>query len=240
MKHPETVLRSFKKTDEEMLQQSDVKLALFTENKSRFVDRFPQLADPFAGEWAAATAIAREILPDYASVGNQTSQTQAIEGLLDEGRTLFQTLMLYTQLAFPGDASVLRLMGQPQYVSARASQLKLPVLLRTAYTQAAKPEYKAALIAKGMKEAEINALETLAESIVNQNLAQEKAKKDRSLDTSQRIVAMNAVWEKMALVCQCAKLVFQNDAALYAQFLLDDGGSTTTAPEVPPVQPGVN
>lgn len=34
---------------------------------------------------------------------------------------------------------------------------------------------------------------------------------------------MNAVWEKMALVCQCAKLVFQNDAAMYNLFLLTDG-----------------
>jgi hypothetical protein len=37
-----------------------------------------------------------------------------------------------------------------------------------------------------------------------------------------RIKTMNAVWEKMALVCQCAKLVFQDDAAKYNLFLLTD------------------
>jgi hypothetical protein len=43
---------------------------------------------------------------------------------------------------------------------------------------------------------------------------------------------MNAVWEKMALVCQCAKLVFQNDAAKYNLFLLTE--SETPKPEDAP------
>ena len=48
MKHPEVVLRSFKKSDEDMLQQANLQLGSFIEYKSRFTDRFPNLADPFA------------------------------------------------------------------------------------------------------------------------------------------------------------------------------------------------
>ena len=231
MKHPEKLLRKFNKTDEEMLQLSDVKRASFEENKSRFVDCFPELDDPFSKEWEAATQTARGILPDYVAVNTQTSKTEAVEKLMEEGRNLFQTLMLYTQLAFPDDSSILRLMGQSQYDAARNSQLKLPVLLRTAFTQASKPEIKAVLIAKGMKDAEIATLDTLAESILTKNQSQEKAKTDRSLDSDKRIMAMNAVWDRMALVCKCAKLVFQNDAGLYSLFLLVEGEAP--APEVP-------
>lgn len=223
MKHPEEVLRLFSKTDEEVLQQSDVLLNSFQENKVPFAARFPQLADPFAADWAASTTAARLILPDYASVAGQTSETDALENVMAEGRNLFQTVMLYTQLAFPGDSTVLRLFGQPQYESSRGSQLKLPTLLRTLFTQVSKPEYKQVLLGKGLRQSEIDALETLAADIVNQDIAQQKAKKERSLDASQRIAAMNAIWEKMALVCQCAKLVFQNDAAKYNLFLLNEG-----------------
>lgn len=232
MKHPNEVVRLFNKTDEEVLQQSDVLFDSFMANKIQFVERFPYLDVPFTAEWTTATDAARALPPDYASVNEQANETQKLETLMEEGRTLFQTLMLYTQLAFPNDKSVLRLFGQPQYHGVRNSQLKLPVLLRSAYAQVSKPEYITALLAKGLKQAEVTLLDSLAKSIVDQNVIQQNAKKARSLAASERIIAMNAVWEKMATVCQCAKLVFQNDAARYNLFLLTD--SETPQDENPP------
>jgi hypothetical protein len=237
MKHPEVVLRSFKKSDEEMLQQANLQVGSFIEYKSRFTDRFPNLTDPFAANWTAAISNARQMLPDYASVAAQSGQTSALETLMDQGRTLFQTLILYTQIAFPKNASLLKLMGQSQYDSARGSQLKLPILLRTAYGIASGPEYKPALLASGLPEQDIESLNTLAKNLTEQDLAQEKSKKDRSINSTQRIIAMNAVWEKMALVSQCAKLVFQDDASLYSLFLLNDGTTAVPVPEVPAAPP---
>lgn len=232
MKHPEELKRLFSKTDEEVLQQSDVLFDSFMANQSQFVERFPDLGETFADGWREVTAIARTLPPDYSVVAGQANETTVLETLMEQGRNLFQTVMLYTQLAFPNDTAILRLFGQQQYDSARNNQLKLPVLLRTTYTQISKPEYKTALIAKGLKAEEIEQLESLAESIVNQNSVQQNAKKTRSLAASERIAVMNAVWEKIAMVCQCAKLVFQNDAARYNLFLLTD--QETPAPENPP------
>ncbi len=232
MKKPELLQRMYKMPDGVMLQQSDVKLALFTDHEIRFVSLFPNLSPPFAHNWGVANKAAQALLPDYASVAKQTGETASLETMMESGRNLFQTLVLYTQLAFPKNATVLRLMGQGEYEKARNNQLKLPALLRTAFAQASVTEYRSALIAKGMKETDIAALHTIADGIANQDISQEKAKKSRTLDMSQRINAMNTVWEKMSLVSQCAKLVFQNDAALYAMFLLHD--SPTPPPEVPP------
>jgi len=234
MKRPEEVNRIFTKSDDEVLQQSDVKLGSFEENKDKFIERFPQLADPFAEEWCEAISNARRILPDYASVANQSKETDALNTLIEKGANLYQTLLLYVRLAFPNDAMVLRIFGQHQYDAARKSQLKLPILLTTGYTQASKPEYKSALMGKGMKRAEIEALKLMADSIVNQGKMQEKAIKDRTLDKNERVTALNLVWAKMALVCQCAKLVFQNDATRYNLFLLSDGNNPTEKPDETP------
>lgn len=95
-------------------------------------------------------------------------------------------------------------MGQSQYEAASRSHLKLPILLRNAGTEASKPEYKTALMEKGMTELEISSLKTLADKIVNQDLALQNAKKERSLDANERITALNNIWAKMALVCNCA------------------------------------
>jgi hypothetical protein len=236
MKRPEEVKRLFTKTDEEVLEQSDLLLDSFQENKDPFIERFPQLADPFADEWASANANARGVNPDYAVVAEQTTQSSSLDHVMEQGRTLFQMVMIYTQLSFPDNPSVLRLFGQHQYESARSSQLKLPTLLHALYAQVTKPEYQPALMERGLKQEEIDALQTTALEITNQNAAVQRAKKNRTWSTGQRVVAMNAVWEKMALVCQCAKLVFQNDAARYNLFLLTESetpkpADKTTAPE---------
>ena len=223
MKKPEEVIRNFKKSDDVLLQQSDVKLASFIRNKSRFVERFPQLADPFAAEWEAATNSAREILPDYASVINQVNSTEALNALIALGANLYQSLLLYVRLAFSDDATAMSLFGQPQYAAASRSAIKLPLLLRTAFIQASKPEFKAALTAKGMKLSEIDQLLSMADNITGLDVEQEKAKNQRSQDAINRITALNAVWERITVVCFCAKLIFQKDATRYNLFLLNDG-----------------
>jgi len=235
MKHPENVERDYKKSDEEMLQQSDLKLTSFLKNKSSFVARFPHLADPFATEWANAITIAQNFIPDNASAKERTSESDALEILMDEGRNLFQMLMLYTQLAFPNHTIALRAMGQSQYESSSKSYLKLPNLLRNAHTEASKPEYKAALMDKGMTELEINMLKTIADQIVNQELALDNAKEDGSLYANERIIAMNNVWAKTALVCYCAKLVFAKDATRSALFLLSED-EISKPEEIPTLQ----
>lgn len=237
MKHPEELKRIFTKPDEEVLQQSDVQLNSFQQNKQAFVARFPQLVDPFEADWSTCIANARAFPPDYVAIAEQATQTSALETLMEQGRALFQTVILCTQMAFPGDAAILRLFGQPQYDAARTSQLKLPILLRSTYAQVSKPEYKPALLAKGLKEKEIEMLNSLAGDIVAQDIVQQNAKKARSLVASERIIAMNAVWEKMATVCQCAKLVFQNDAARYNLFLLTDSETPKNEDIPAPVAP---
>jgi hypothetical protein len=222
MKRQEAVKRIFTKSDDDVLQQSKEQLGSFEKNKRAFIERFSELADPFAEKWSEAISYARSIPPDYASVANQSMQTYALNALIEKGANLYQTLLFYVRLAFPDKSTVLRLFGQNQYDTARRSQLKLPALLMTGYTQASKPEFRTALIAKGMKESEIDGLQSMANNIINLGKAQEKARNDRTLEANKRIIALNIVWEKMALVCHCAKLVFQNDATRYRLFILSN------------------
>lgn len=222
MARPEKVIRLYKKPDADVLQQSNVLMQSFLANKSMFIERFFDLKDPFEGEWTAATTYAQELPPDYVTVNEQANETKILNTLMQQGRNLFQTVMLYARLAFPDDRAVLDLFGQPQYRGVRSNHLKLPLLLRTAFTQVSKPEYKPALLAKGLKEAEIALLDSLAGAIIAQGEVQQNAKKARLQATNQRIVAMNLVWEKMSLVCRCAKLLFTNDAAKYNLFRIID------------------
>jgi len=111
---------------------------------------------------------------DYASVANQSGETEILNAVVSKGVNFYQSVQLYVRLAFPDNATVLRLFGQQKYEAARNSHVKLPGLPQTAYTQASKPEHKSALMAKGLKEEEIEMLKTMADDIVKQDKAQEK------------------------------------------------------------------
>lgn len=162
-----------------------------------FSARFPDLGRNFATEWAAKATLARSIAPDFAVVADQSAETQKLETLMEQGRNLFQATMLFVQLAYPNDPATYRLFGQPQYDAMRTNQLKFPVLLRTMYAQASKETVKAALMAKGLKEEEIAALDTTAQAIIDQNAAQSNSKKSRTMAAADRIRALNSVWGKM-------------------------------------------
>lgn len=222
MKHPEKLARISNKPDSEILQQSEVMLSSFIDDKSKFIQFFPGLDDPFAEKWAEANAQARALLPDYVSRGNILTHTTSLDSLLEQGRNLFQSLMLYAKLAFPGNALILNQLGHSEYESARKSQLKLPILLKVAYAKASEETTKAALMGQGMKAADIELLATLAEEISKENVNQENAKNLRTTDANTRIMAINAVYAKMSQVSECSKLVFQNDALRYSFYLLTD------------------
>jgi len=236
MKHSVEVRRNFNKTDEKMLQQSDCLLGSFRDNKSLFIERFPQFDDPFDAEWAASTTAAWQITPDYVMVASQSGETATLETLMDQGRNLYQTVILYVQLAFPNNRSILNVFGYDQYNSARSSHLKLPALLRSTFTPASNPEYKPALMTKGLTEVQISSLETLANSIGTQMVVQKNAKNERARMATMRINNLNAVWEKMSLVSMCAKSLFQDDATKYNLFILSERKGpkedTTTPPDV--------
>jgi len=89
-----------------------------------------------------------------------------------------------------------------------------------------------------MKESEIESLATMAEGIVSKEIALQKAKKGHSFDANKRITALNFVWTKMSLVCQCAKLLFQNDATRYNLFLLNDSVTPASMPVPTPAMQG--
>lgn len=112
-------------------------------------------------------------------------------------------LMLYTQLAFPNQQWHF-VDGGTQYESARKSRLKLTALLRKAFNEASKPEYKIALMDKGMTESEIDTLKSLADRIVNQDLALQNAKKERFI--IQHHVVVQAIVFKLP---QLSETIFQ-------------------------------
>ena len=241
MQHPKKVQRLYKVSDGVMLQHADLKLTLFNERKDKFIQRSSDLAEPFATEWAKDIEGARAFPPDDESLAETGLKTVDVKAEMKKGCDAFQTLVFFIKMVYPNDKAMLALIGQPRYKKARNVQTELPLLLNQAYLAASKPDRKEKLLAKGMTEAEIESLNDLAISIPKIDEGQEESKKDRGGDSQTRIIALNQVWIKMVKVCECAKLIYKDDAASYAMFLLPEPPHHTPdepAPDGPTVPSG--
>ena len=71
----------------------------------------------------------------------------------------------------------------------------------------------------------IDQCETLAGELKTENTDQEQAKKDRPVETQERIIILNTCWEDMVFVTNAAKAVFYDDFAKLHQYILPAGGA---------------
>ncbi len=231
MEKPIEVVRDYTKPDDEMLEQSQGMHDAFAERKTVFVAKFPSLDDPFATDWQDEIDVCHSFSSDAANRSALVMQTQKLDDEMKAGRDVYQTLLLYVKLAWPGDAAMLNVFGQNLYKEVNRSQTRFPDLLGVAYAQATQAGYKSLLTVKGLTETSIERLKTIKETIESDNRQQQNLKSSRGLSTQERIKRLNKVWSRMTMVSECAKEAFKDDYAQYRLFLLyPEGGPTPPAP----------
>ncbi len=221
--------RHYSMADAQMLQQSEVKQALFVQYEHRFISAFPKhLGSPYAEDWASANQAAAGVVPDYVSVASQKGTTRDVLANMKIGRAAYQKVIRYTAIAFDDDPTVLGLMGQPKYEKFRRNKAELPILLASAFNEASKPARLEVLIESRLKQADIDALVQSAALIGGKAILQEEAKGERSVYKDIRIHTLNIAYRKMAFVNECSKEVFKDEPTLLKLFVIYDSPSGHT------------
>jgi hypothetical protein len=113
--------------------------------------------------------------------------------------------------------------GFNDYEMARRSQGKMEDFMEMLVETT--NDYKVELLAKGYTQAKIDEGIALSESIRQEQLDQEKAKKDRPYETQERIIILNECWDAMVFVTSAAKAVFYGNFAKLHQYILPEGSS---------------
>jgi hypothetical protein len=223
--------RNYNMDDLDMLQLAQVFHDNFLVDESAFTAAFPSLNTPFVTNFQTAIDTADDI-PSAAEVDSEIAViTEELNGKLPLGRAALQKLFTYADVAFNSVAKT-NSFGKNRYEKARNSQIRMKELLELAHRQASETTNKAALIAAGYTEADIDLLESLMDDIDSLNSEQELALSERGTKTEVRVKAMNDVWEFMKKINQASKVVFVDSPAKLDLYLL----YPTSSSSLPKVQ----
>lgn len=224
------IIRLYHMEDELMLTRAQTKHDLLEDDLGDFTPKFPEITEPWLISFQTDIATARNFQSDTEVVNTIKVLTEDVESSMDEGASALNAVDVYARLAFPTSPAKQRVFGQDGWVKARSDQQKMSKALKLAHSFANAEPYKTALLAKGLTQAQIDALLTIAENIDLKDALQEKAKAGRPVTTEERIKVLNIVWSKKQMLSLASELVYIDDAAKRAQYLLypkASGASTT-------------
>lgn len=215
-----TIKRAFKLSDDVMLERAAVFHGALEGELSSFTTRFPWMDAAWLAGFKNAIDLADAFPKDESLRLDIKVLTSDVRSAMRQGFAALQALAGYAQLAWPDDLARQRGFGQDGWKKAKTNTLKMQESLNLAHDTANSAELKPALLNKGYKQADIDALATLSELIRVNNGLQESAKQDRKVMLHDRITLVNAVWAQMQTISTCASIVWATDAARMARYEL--------------------
>ncbi len=214
------ILRTFKLTDDEMLERAQVFHDQLNGELADFTARFPWLDAAWLTAFQADITAADAFPKDESVTLDIKVLTGDVTASMQQGIAALQALGGYAKLAYPTDAARQRVFGQQYWSKAYNSTLKLQEALELAHAKANSAPYNSDLQAKGYMQVDIDQLDTLATDLQTKNGLQEALKVGRHVTKHDRIALLNVVWGHMQTINTCAKVVWAADAERQSQYQL--------------------
>jgi hypothetical protein len=217
-------VRKYNCPDSVMLDAGDTLHVLYVEDEAEFqaynIVMFPL---SYKTDFLAKITAARSVIKDMVVVDEQQEETEEVTAKMKECMAYFQKMKPTIVFAFPDKQAVWDQFGFDDYDFASRSQGRMVQFMEMLVETTDK--YKTTLLAQGFTQPKIDEGIALAGEIRQEQLEQEQAKKNRPLETQERIVILNTCWDAMVFVTSAAKAVFYDNYAKLHQYTLPEGGS---------------
>ncbi|MFN0200015.1 MAG: hypothetical protein ACKVTZ_00760 [Bacteroidia bacterium] len=186
----------------------------------------------FLTDFSLAINEAENVQDDETVLDQQSIKTQEVEDMMVQARKQFQELKYFVQKTFPNNANVWNKFGFDDYNDVRANAVKMIPFLLKVYKVA--DENRAALNVQGCPDARIDAFNTAYQALIHVVTEQDLSKNDRPVITQARRKALDFLFDNFVTpVREVGKLIYAEDAAMYAQFLLPKRNSNASNNDTP-------
>ena len=210
----------FPSSQSHALQYSHTLLQVLTKKLSDFSTFDSQLfTAQFLTDFSNAITNAENIQDDKTFIDQQSVKTQAVKDIMVQARKQFQVLKFFVQKTFPNNANLWDKFGLDDYNDVRANAVKMIPFLLKVYKIADKQ--RVVLNVQGCTNVEIDAFNTLYQDLIDAVTEQDLIKHKRLIITQARCKAFDLLFDNFVTpVRAVGKLIFVEDEAMYAQFLL--------------------
>jgi len=200
----------------------------FKTDKADFIAFSPKYAAPYETDLETKITNAKNVVPDSVQVDIISGLTADLEAKLDISRIEEQKFFRFVVDVFPNNPAKINQAGKNDYEAARKVPEKMLTLQKISKGFA--DDNAAALTAKGYTVAMAGELVTSRTNLETALIAQNKAQKERAVNTELRRATVNAAYDAVRDLCEDAKIIYVNDYAMYNKYLLPgvDSGSVVT------------
>jgi hypothetical protein len=226
MNSPIQLTRDFSISDNTMLQDGRINHAQFVLDQADFVALDDDFKLPFETNWLAAIEDASKTLNDEQIVDVQTGLTAQVVACLEDCRAHFQGAKYYVEKAFENKLWVLNEFGYDNYEDVRRVPEKMITFMDVFSATANK--YKAELLAAKYTKAQIDAIATKRQALIEAKKQQELGKNSRYSATQNRILLLNMAWGFRTKVAKAAKVIYADNYAKYKIYLLPASEEATS------------
>lgn len=214
------VKRAYNMVNEQVLAEADTGHYNATQDLAPLSAAVPSITAAWLDAMLQDINNARNYPTDLAVKLDISDCTHSVNASVKQGRKALSMLGNRAKLAFPEDVEKQRAFGNSTWQVAKDHQEKMQTALLIAQKTCNDAEYKNALMAEGMTQAEMDRLGEIAQEISDLNIKQEAAKEGRKVSTAERIVLYNLVWEHRAKLAAAAQVAWPDDAAKHEQYQL--------------------
>lgn len=211
MQIPEIIVRAYRVQDAQLLEDARIMCGVFKQDYADLTDFDPTLADPFIDDYLIQITTAEQVDPDSLVLDQQTQMTAEVEKAMKKGRNTYQALKYFIERAFPKSLTIWNEFGYNDYAKA---QLTHPQFIQF-YIQLHKTavKYASQLDKVGYDATRIAQLNDVSQSLQNANTNQGLFKNTRPVNTQDRIVALNGIWDTLSRIRRAGKLTYIENSA---------------------------
>jgi hypothetical protein len=210
--------RSFNIQDVELIQHAEVMAATLPNEIDKFTAFDNTITIDYPAKIQDALAQYNTIRPDMLIVNEQAELTLIVNNALAECNTAFKTISFFVRKAFINNNAIRNQFGFNKIEKVRHSQTKLIPFMETLADTALK--YKTNLMEAGCNESIIDSIHPLAEHLKVANIAQEKAKNERSVISQDRVNSLNTIYQLLKPIHEIAQIIYTDDQAQLSKYSL--------------------
>lgn len=174
-----------------------------------FTLEFPMIDQAFVDEFQAAYKTALKEGGDDVVRGQVGEKTQAMADAMEEAKNLIKRLRFWVDFTYKDNPAKRKGFNLRQYWKVAYNQ---PALIQFMNALAEQVQNNSAdLLEKGAKQTLIDGITANAERLATADAQQEHSKSGRNNATQERILALNALYERGVLLDSASDLAFEAD-----------------------------
>lgn len=206
MQTPEIIVRAYRGQDAKMLEDARIMRGIFEQDYPDLVEFDPTLTDPFIDDYLVQITAAEQVDPDSLVLDQQTQMTAEVEIAMKKGRNTYQALKYFIERAFPNSPTIWNEFGYNDYAKVHSSHPHFIQFYIQLHKTALK--YASQLDQVGYDATRIAKLNDTSKSLQNANTNQGLFKNTRPVNTQERILTLNGIWDTLSRIRRAGKLTY--------------------------------